>query len=210
MTGVVAAAGGEAHWDAAYRDHDPGELSWFQSTPAVSLDLVHRLGIPTVSAVVDVGGGTSRLVDALVADGFADLTVLDISAEALGALRQRLGARSPVTLVHGDVQAWSPGRAFDLWHDRAVLHFLVADSARRLYLDRLHQALCPGGHIVVGTFAPDGPQSCSGLRVARYSPESLAALLGDDFAVVAHEREEHVTPKGALQPFTWLAAQRRV
>lgn len=207
--GITSLGGGEAHWDATYRQRGACGVSWFQPTPGVSIELLHRLAIPTDAAVLDVGGGASTLVDALLAEGFSDVTVLDISAEALRALRQRLAANAPVSLIHGDLLAWSPDRPFDLWHDRAVLHFSVEDGVRRRYLDRMRQALRAGGHVIVGAFAADGPRYCSGLPVARYSAEALSELLGTDFDVVEQRREEHVTPTGVIQPFTWLAARRR-
>jgi SAM-dependent methyltransferase len=182
-------------------------VSWFQPVATVSTELVHRLGIPKHAAVIDVGGGASYFVDALAAKGFSDLTVLDVSLVALGAVRQRLGERPTVALVHADVLSWAPGRKFDLWHDRAVFHFLVDSSARERYLAKLHLALHGGGTVIVGTFAPDGPEYCSGLPVARYSGDELAEALGPDLEVVEEMREEHVTPAGVTQPFTWLAAR---
>lgn len=206
---ATASGGGQAHWDTAYRDRGAAGVSWFQPTPSVSLELIHRVGVPSDAAVIDVGGGASTLIDALAGEGFGDLTVLDISAEALGIIRDRLPLGSAVALVQGDVLAWAPERTFDLWHDRAVLHFLVDEGTRRRYFDRVRKALRPNGHIIVGAFAADGPPSCSGLPVVRYSPEALSALLGDDFDVVTQTREEHVTPTGGVQPFTWIAARRR-
>lgn len=201
--------GSETHWDAAYRDRGTAGVSWFQAAPAASVELIHALDIPTDAAVLDVGGGASTLADALLAEGFSDLSVLDVSAVALGALRQRLGSDAGVALIHSDLLTWEPERSFDLWHDRAVFHFFVEDGARRRYLDRLHQALRVGGHVIVGAFAADGPQRCSGLPVARYTPEALSEALGPDVDVLVHTREEHVTPTGAMQPLTWLAARLR-
>jgi SAM-dependent methyltransferase len=204
-----ARGGSEAHWDSAYRDHGTRGVSWFQPEPTVSVELIHHLDVPADAAVLDVGGGASTLVDALLAEGFSDLCVLDISEEALKALRQRLPADAPVTLIHADLLAWTPERTFDLWHDRAVFHFLVDEAARRAYLDGLRQGLHAGGHVIVGAFAPDGPQYCSGLPVARYTAGNLSEALGADFDVVERRREEHITPTGAMQPFTWLAARFR-
>lgn len=199
----------EAHWDATYRDRGTGGVSWFQAAPTVSIELVHTLNIPAHAAVVDVGGGASTLADALLAEGFSDVCVVDVSAVALAALRQRLGPDAGVMLIHSELLTWKPERSFDLWHDRAVFHFAVEDDARRSYLERMRHALRVGGHVIIGAFAADGPQHCSGLPVARYTPDGLADVLGTDFDIVAHKREEHVTPTGAVQPFTWLAAQRR-
>lgn len=206
---TTARGRGEAHWDAVYRGRGTRGVSWFQSTPTVSIELIHRLAIATNAAVLDVGGGASTLVDALLAEGFGDLSVLDISAVALGELRQRLPAGSPVTLIRSDLRAWTPHRSFDVWHDRAVLHFMVEDDSRRRYFDRMRQALRAGGYVIVGAFAADGPSSCSGLPVARYMAEALSEALGADFDLLEHRREEHLTPAGVLQPFTWLAARFR-
>lgn len=199
----------EAHWDATYGDRGIEGVSWFQAAPTVSVELIHALDVPADAVVVDVGGGASTLADALLAEGFSDLCVVDVSAVALGALRRRLGPDTRVALIHSDLLTWEPERSFDLWHDRAVFHFAVGGDARRSYLDRLRQALRVGGHVIIGAFAADGPHHCSGLPVARYTPEALSAALGTDFDVVAHTREEHITPTGAIQPFTWLAARRR-
>ncbi|MGH9106118.1 MAG: class I SAM-dependent methyltransferase [Acidimicrobiales bacterium] len=190
-----------------YRDHGTGGVSWFQPAPTAAIALIRGLDIPADAAVLDVGGGASTLLDALLADGYRDLSVLDISTVALAALRQRLGARDPVTLIHADLLSWTPERSFDLWHDRAVFHFLVEDRDRQRYVDLLHRALRTGGHVVVGTFAPDGPQYCSGLPVARYTTEEMAEALGGDFRVLDHVREKHTTPAGVVQPFNWLAAR---
>jgi SAM-dependent methyltransferase len=198
-----------SHWDAAYREHGSSGVSWYQPTPAVSVELIHRLAIPGDAAVLDVGGGASSLADALLAEGFCDITVLDISTEGLKALRERLGTNLAVDLVHADVLEWRPDRSFDLWHDRAVLHFLVDKGARCRYLEKMREAIRPGGHVVIGAFATDGPPSCSGLPVARYSASALAGLLGMDFDVVEQRSEAHVTPAGTVQPFTWVAARLR-
>jgi SAM-dependent methyltransferase len=200
--------GRQSHWDAAYRDRGLEGVSWYQARPALSLELIRRLGLGPGAAVLDVGGGASGLAEALVADGLSDVTVLDVSAVALDALRRRLGPASPVRLVHADLLDWEPERTYDLWHDRAVFHFLVDPAERRRYLQRLDRAVAPAGAVVVGTFAPDGPERCSGLPVARYAPEDLARALGPGFEVVDRRREEHLTPAGALQAFTWVAARR--
>ena len=194
------------HWDDTYARRGTEGVSWFQAVPTTSLRLIDVLGIPPAAAVIDVGGGASSLVDHLVARGFTDLTVLDISDIALVAARDRVGRRAPVSWVHQDVLAWRPQRRFALWHDRAVFHFLVNPADQQGYLATVRAALAPAGAAIIATFAPDGPDHCSGLPVARYSADDLAALLGDAFAVVEASREEHTTPTGALQPFTWVAA----
>ena len=193
------------HWDAAYSTRGVDGVSWYQAVPAVSLELVDALDISRDAAVIDVGGGASFLVDELLARDFRDLTVLDLSASALDATRHRLPADAPVRCVHADLLEWEPDRRYDLWHDRAVLHFLVAASDRDRYVATLRRAVVPGGNVVVGTFAEDGPEVCSGLPVTRYSAADLSTALGDAFDLLETRRERHVTPRGAVQPFTWVA-----
>ena len=158
------------HWDAAYSTRGVDGVSWYQAVPEVSLELVDALDISRDAAVIDVGGGASFLVDELLARGFSDLTVLDLSVSALDATRQRLPADAPVRCVHADLLTWEPDRRYDLWHDRAVFHFLVAQSDRDRYVATLTRAVVPGGNVIVGTFAEDGPDV---LRPPRRS------LLGD-------------------------------
>jgi trans-aconitate methyltransferase len=163
--------------------------------------------LPADSAIIDVGAGASTLVDGLLADGFNDVSVLDVSAVALETTRRRIGEVDGYQLLRADVLTWCPPRTYDLWHDRAVFHFLVHPDDRQRYLDVLRSAVRPGGHVIIATFAPDGPQQCSGLPVARYGAEDLGALLGYAFEVVEVRREEHKTPWGATQPFTWVVAR---
>ncbi len=155
-----------------------------------------------------MGGGSSFLVDMLVGEGRRDVTVLDHSGVALDTVRARTGADPRVSLVQGNLLEWTPPRRYDLWHDRAVFHFLVEPGERAGYLERLQVALRPGGTVILATFAPDGPASCSGLPVARYSPADLVAVLGPGFRVIEAFREEHVTPTGVTQPFSWVATRR--
>jgi Methyltransferase domain len=194
-------------WDEVYENCGELGVSWFQLTPAVSLELIGLLDIPLDAAVIDVGGGASSLVDRLVDRGFSDLSVLDVSGAALEATRHRLGGDVPITFLEEDVLVWHPERRFHLWHDRAVFHFLVDGADRARYLATLRSAIQPGGFVIIATFAPDGPESCSGLPVARYSADSLGSVLGSDFVVVETRREEHTTPGGAVQPFAWVAAR---
>jgi len=196
------------HWDAAYEGRGSTGVSWYQPTPKISIELVELLKVSEDAAVIDIGGGASLFVDALVARGFRDLSVLDVSKLALETVGQRLGS-APVSLLHEDLLAWSPQRRFGLWHDRAVFHFLVQESDQELYLEVLRSALLPGGGVIMATFASDGPEFCSGLPVARYSSTQLAKVLGVGFEVVDERREEHVTPAGATQRFTWIAARAR-
>jgi len=195
------------HWDAAYEMRGATGVSWFQPAATVSVELIERLGTAKDASLIDIGGGASLLVDTLIGRGFSDLTVLDVSRSALNAVRERLGHTKSVALLHEDLLAWKPERRFDLWHDRAMFHFLGEGNDRENYLRTLRSALRPGGALVMATFASDGPKYCSGVPVARYSFVDLAETLGSDFVVVEQLREEHSTPTGAIQPFTWIAAR---
>ncbi|MHB8430033.1 MAG: class I SAM-dependent methyltransferase [Acidimicrobiales bacterium] len=196
-----------SHWDGVYRTRPADALSWYQAEPTLSLELIDALGVTSGSAVIDVGGGASVLVDHLFRNGFTDLTVLDLSEAALRTSRKRIGAEANVGWVTADVLRWEPERAYYLWHDRAVLHFLTGEDVDR-YSATLRRAVGPEGSVVLATFAPDGPERCSGLPVTRYSFRELAMVLGDGFEVVGQRREVHRTPGGVEQPFTWLAARR--
>ena len=197
-----------AHWDSTYLRRGSSSVSWFQAEPAVSLDLIVETGVSREAAVIDVGGGASSLVDRLIYRSFADVSVLDISSVAIDEARRRLPADAPVAWVVQDVLSWQPLRRYGLWHDRAVFHFMVSPSEKATYRRILATALAPGGFVVIGTFAADGPESCSGLPVARYTEQDLAAALGDGFTPVAFRREVHRTPAGGIQPFAWVVARR--
>ncbi len=184
-------------------------MSWYQPEPTVSMEMFYLLGVGSTTAIVDVGGGASLLTDRLIDRGFTDLSVLDISVAALDHCRDRMGSGAPVTLLRQDVLTWQPPRRFGLWHDRAVFHFLVDHEDRDRYLRVMGEALAPGSAVVLATFAEDGPESCSGLPVARYPADRLSAALGRGFDVVAARREIHTTPSGTVQPFTWVAARTR-
>ena len=176
----------------------------------MSLEMIALAGVGPHDAVVDVGGGASPLAGALLARGFADVTVLDLSEAALRAAREGLGARgATVQWIHGDVLDWAPERSYDLWHDRAVFHFLVDAASRRRYLATARSALRPGACAVIGAFAEDGPARCCGLPAARYDAPALAEAFGPELSVVASRRDEHRTPGGAAQMFTWVALRRR-
>jgi trans-aconitate methyltransferase len=199
------------HWDTVYEQRGAEGVSWYQPVASTSLELIDALDVPRDAAVVDVGGGASPLTAGLVERGFTDVSVLDVSKSALDTARERLGPESPVTWLHEDVLGWRPHRRFDLWHDRAVFHFLTDADDRARYLAVLGSAIRPGGAVVLATFAPDGPEYCSGLPVARHSARQLADALGSvvgrDFRAVHVRREEHTTPAGAVQVFTWVAGR---
>lgn len=197
------------HWDAAYETRGVEGVSWYQPLPAVSLELVEALRVPPTAAVIDVGGGASTLGDHLVERGFSDVTVLDVSGPALDASRRRIGDDAGVSFLRADLLDWRPKRTYDLWHDRAVYHFLVAEEDRQAYLRALRSALARGGYVIVATFAVDGPPTCSGLPVSRYSVDALVETFGGSFEELESRREEHTTPRGSIQPFTWVAGRMR-
>lgn len=198
------------HWDEVHTTRLATERSWYEAEPRTSLRLVQDLGVGLDVPIVDVGGGASALVDALLARGHTDVTVLDVSQQALDETRRRLGARAAdVTFVCRDVLDWDADRAFAVWHDRAVLHFLTTEDQRRRYVERAVRATRPGSHLVVATFAPDGPTHCSGLEVARADADQLASWFSPRFAITHSERQEHTTPTGVVQPFTWVVLERR-
>ncbi len=197
------------HWDTVHRERRADEVSWYQRHPTRSLELVDATGIGHDAAIVDVGGGASTLVDHLLDAGYSDVTVLDLSAIGLEQARRRLGARARlVDWVSADVRSWRPDRAYDLWHDRAVLHFLVDPGDRKRYVETLRAALAPGGHAIVATFGPDGPEQCSGLPVVRYDTEDLTVLLGAGFRLVEHRLDDHRTPGGVAQQFLYARFRR--
>ena len=198
-----------AHWDAAYAQGDDTR-TWFEKCPAMSLQMLDSAGVAAADALIDVGGGASPLAGALLDRGFGDLTVLDISAAGMQYARDRLGSRAgQVHWVTADVLSWHPQRRYRAWHDRAAYHFLTTDEDRQRYLQTLDAATAPGAIAVFGCFAPDGPQSCSGLPVARYSPAQLARQISDRWLLISQDREEHITPAGIIQPFTWIALRRQ-
>jgi SAM-dependent methyltransferase len=200
----------QAHWENVYATKGEREVSWFQETPAISLELIRAAGAPPRASVVDIGGGASRLPDALLEAGYEDVTVLDVSEAALAASRERLGPRAKsVTWITSDITTWVPMRSFDVWHDRAVLHFLTEATDRTAYVQRLHQALRSGGTAIISTFALDGPEKCSGLPVVRYDSAKLADTLGGSFALVESRRHEHATPWGSAQRFQFSVFRRK-
>lgn len=195
----------KSHWQRIYNTKHPTQVSWYQPHALRSLDLIRRVSPPPNGAVIDVGGGASTLIDDLLDAGYHDLTVLDISATALAGTRTRLSARAGnVRWIEADIRdAPLPKARYSVWHDRAVFHFLTAPADRARYVAQVHRAVRSGGCVVVATFAEDGPTRCSGLEVKRYSPEALHAEFGAPFRLMASEREEHITPGGALQLFTY-------
>lgn len=194
-------------WDQVYAEKAVDDVSWYQSRAEVSLELITTYGRP--GALIDVGAGASVLADQLLASGRTDLTLLDVSATGLEETRRRLGAAADeVAFVVADLLTWRPSRQYATWHDRAVFHFLTDPADRDSYVRTVASALVPGGVLVLGTFAEDGPEQCSGLPTARYDAASLAAQFSDGFGVVTTTRELHRTPWGGEQSFTWVVLRR--
>lgn len=192
------------HWDHVYTTKSDADVSWFEASPEVSLRLLDAAGLSASSRVLDVGGGDSRLVDALLHRGVPDVTALDVSGAALARARARLGDRADtVTWIEADVTGDWMSAPVDFWHDRAVFHFLVDADDRDRYVAKLRETLRPGGTAVIATFALDGPTKCSGLPVARYSSETLAQTLGDAFVLDEASSHIHTTPWGATQAFQY-------
>jgi SAM-dependent methyltransferase len=200
----------QAHWQKVYQTRSPAQVSWYEPVPELSLELIRATGIALATPVLDVGSGASTLVDQLLGAGYTDVTALDIAPAALAETRARLGpAAERVHWIVADVTSWTPDRRYGLWHDRAALHFLVDPLLRGRYLEVLRAALLPGGHAVVATFGPEGPVTCSGLSVQRYSAGELSAALGAGFRLMRAQLHAHVTPAGRTQQFLygWWQAQ---
>ena len=193
------------HWDAVYTKKGSGGVSWFRPHLDRSLAFLDAAKIDRAAGVIDVGGGASSFIDNLLDRGYLNVTVLDLSEAGLEAAQGRVGARaSRVRWIRADVtEARLPAGAFEFWHDRAVFHFLLDPQARARYVRAVQQSLKPGGHIVVATFGPHGPEKCSGLDVLRFTPEALRAEFGRDFSKLASTTESHVTPWGTEQEFVY-------
>lgn len=199
----------QQHWDRVYSDKAPSEVSWFQSEPRPSLAALTRFDVPRTTPFVDIGGGASNLVDALLASGWSDVTVVDIAAPALEAAQARLGeAAAGVHWENADITRWNPAHRYGVWHDRAVFHFLTEPEQRDAYRRALLARTAPDALVIIATFAPDGPEKCSGLPVQRHDAASLAAALGSAFTLLDDWREEHLTPWGAAQKFIWCMFKR--
>ena len=200
----------KAHWEHIYHTKDCAQVSWYQLRPSLSLQHIKNTGVGETGRIIDVGGGASTLVDHLLDDGFQYVTVLDISEAALEVAQQRLSQRAAlVTWMEADItQITLPHHEYDIWHDRAVFHFLTNAQDRQRYVNAVREAVKPGGHIIVATFASDGPDHCSGLEVARYDPESLYNEFGTDFELLDSTHEEHQTPFGTEQKFIYCYCRK--
>jgi SAM-dependent methyltransferase len=198
-----------SHWNAAYAAKGETGVSWFEDVPRVSLALIRQVSDGPQTRLIDIGGGASRLVDALLLENWTQVSVLDISPAAIEAAMARLGAAAEqVSWIVDDVTRWQPRRIYDIWHDRAAFHFLTAPGDRAAYVERLRMALKPGGHAIIATFALDGPERCSGLEVLRYDPQGLAETIGSPFTLVHSLSHIHTTPWGTTQAFQFSVLKR--
>lgn len=210
MTGETGKAPLQEHWDAAYSGKPDDRLSWYQDAPQPSLDLIERHGPGPAASVIDIGAGAAHLADALLARGYGDITLLDISEAALAATRDRLGSGGGrIRYLAADITRWQPARRWDIWHDRAVMHFLVDAADQHAYRRAFLDGTAAGALAVIGTFAPDGPERCSGLPVRRWSAEELAGFLGPEVTLLESRRHLHETPGGVAQQFDFAVLRRR-
>lgn len=201
---------GKAHWENVYRSKQADQVSWFQEHAERSLQFIRNTGVAADEHIMDVGGGASTLVDDLLRDGYRHLSVLDISAAALQAAQRRLGdAAARVGWIEADItQIELPVAGVDVWHDRAVFHFLTDPHDRQRYVQAVLHAVKPGGHVIVATFAEDGPLRCSGLDIVRYRPDTLHGEFGAAFDLVGSADEVHHTPSGSDQKFIYCYCRR--
>ncbi len=192
------------HWEHVYSDKKSTEVSWHQQHPERSLELIKATGVDMSARIIDIGGGASTLIDFLLDAGYQNLTVLDISHAAIEQAKSRLGNRAnKIKWLEYDITKFSPDKLFDVWHDRAVFHFLTDADDRSSYVQAMSAALKPGAHVIIATFDLNGPEKCSGLEVMRYSPEKMSAVLGDSFQLIETSTEEHKTPGGSSQSFVY-------
>jgi SAM-dependent methyltransferase len=200
----------QEHWDKTYADKAPDQVSWYRPHLDHSIAVIERAVVDRRAAIVDIGGGASTLVDDLLARGYSNVTVLDISRRALEQAKARLGTlAASVKWIEGDItRVQLPPSGFAFWHDRAVFHFLREEEDRARYLWSVRHSVPEGGQVLIGTFGPEGPERCSGLEVVRYSADQLRVQFGDDFKEIDRQMEVHVTPSGRTQQFVYWHARR--
>ena len=197
------------HWNRIYSSKKSGEMSWSQENPATSLSFIHNFNLPKKASIIDVGGGDSLLVDKLMAEGYEDITVLDISEQALQKAKKRLGDKTgQVSWVVADITEFSTDKKFDLWHDRATFHFMTTPGQIRKYLDRVAENLKGDGFLTIGTFSETGPKECSGLKIKQYSEQTLQEQLSNGFEKIRCVHEDHRTPSGAIQNFIFCGFRK--
>ena len=201
------------NWNDAYTEKTVAQRSWSQQVPSESLASIARAMLQPDDPIIDVGGGASLLVDELLARGHTDVTVLDIADAALAEARSRItaaGDDANITWIAADITTWQPTRQYALWHDRAVFHFLVDPADQATYVRAATEAVRPGGSLVIATFAPSGPEMCSGLPVQRWSGDGLVERFGAGFECLQVSESAHITPWESVQPFTWVELRRRL
>jgi SAM-dependent methyltransferase len=197
------------HWDTVYKTKDPNQVSWTQEIPKTSLDFIHSFGLPKTAKIIDIGGGDSKLVDYLLDEGFENITVLDISAQALAKAKSRLGARAEkVNWIVSDITEFKPDDTFDVWHDRATFHFLTTGDQVAKYLNTARNSV--SGFLTIGTFSENGPEKCSGLQIKQYSEEKLTAELQYGFDKLRCITEDHTTPFDTTQNFLFCSFKRHL
>lgn len=198
------------HWELVYTTKATAGVSWFQEHARQSVQLIQQAGVARDAGIIDVGGGASTLIDDLLNEGYTRVSVLDLSEAALAASQSRLGQRADdISWLVGDITRVNlPRHAYDVWHDRAVFHFLTSPEEREAYVQTVLRAVKPGGHVIVATFAEDGPEKCSGLPVMRYTADELHAEFGAPFTLLQQEREEHHTPFGTVQNFIYCLCRK--
>jgi len=197
------------HWQSIYTEKSPQEVSWYQQVPAISLDLIRRFSNKH-SRIIDIGGGASVLIDHLLKAGYENLSVLDISCKALEHIKSRLSDQAHlIEWFDSDITEFSPPHSYDMWHDRAVFHFLTDKIARQLYVNVLKETVQSGAYVIIATFSKDGPHKCSGLEVVQYDNPSIMYELGEQFILLENQFEMHVTPSGKEQQFIYFVFQRK-
>ncbi len=198
------------HWNHVYETKTPEDVSWHQSQPDVSLHLIANSAVPLENGVIDVGGGTSALAQCLLKAGYSHVAVLDISAAALAQTKHHLGADADkIEWIEADITCFTPSRAYGIWHDRAVFHFLTEQADRAKYRQAMDNTLLPDAHVILATFAPDGPEKCSGLPVRRYDAASISLELGEEYELLEQLDETHVTPWQSEQKFCYFHFKKR-
>jgi 2-polyprenyl-3-methyl-5-hydroxy-6-metoxy-1,4-benzoquinol methylase len=198
------------HWDKIYSTKQPEEVSWFQVYPKTSMEFITLFNLSKSAKIIDIGGGDSLFVDALLEQGFSDVTVLDISANAIERAKQRLGTKaSQVKWIVSDVTEFDPSEKYDFWHDRAAFHFLTTEELADKYVQIAQRGIAPGGHLILGTFSEAGPKKCSGLDIKQYSEESMSSKFEDGFKRIKCIKEDHRTPFNTIQNFLFCSFSRK-
>ena len=198
----------KGHWEKLYSDKKATEVSWYQQYPEISLNLIHDTGVDKTASIIDIGGGASTLIDNLLAADYQNLSVLDISASAIEQAKNRLGLSNiklpdKVNWIEQDITTFVSEQPFDVWHDRAVFHFLTDANDRSKYVNTISNSLQPGAQAIIATFNLDGPEKCSGLEIVRYSTETLSEIFSENFKLIKTKTEEHKTPGGSSQSFVY-------